>query len=82
MHYIDMKVQVIQDGNGKTAGVFIPINEWETLKKQYKDLEVLEHEEPSKEQLIQELKEAVTELKLIEQGKLKARPVKELLDEL
>jgi len=42
----------------------------------------LEYEEPAKEQLLQELKEAVTELKLIEQGKLKARPAKELLDEL
>lgn len=77
-----MGVQIIQDNDGKTAGIFIPINEWEMLKKQYKDLEVLEYEEPSKEQLLQELKEAVTELKLVEQGKLKSRPAKELLDEL
>jgi len=77
-----MKVQVIQDSNGKAAGVFIPINEWETLKKQYKQLEVLEYEEPSKVQVLQELKEALTELKLVEQGKLKSRPAKELLDEL
>ncbi len=77
-----MKLQVIQDSKGKTTGVYIPINEWKSLKKQYKDLEVLEYEEPAKEQLLQELKEAVTELKLIEQGKLKARPAKELLDEL
>lgn len=77
-----MKLQVIQDSKGKTTGVYIPINEWKSLKKQYKDLEVLEYEEPAKEQLLQELKEAVTELKLIEQGKLKARPAKELLDKL
>ena len=77
-----MKLQVIQDGNGKATGVFIPINEWTQLKKQYIGLEVLEYEDPSKEQIMLELKEAVNELKLIEQGKLKARPVKELLNEL
>ena len=77
-----MRNQVIQDSKGKATGVFIPINEWKELKKQYKDLEELEYEEPSKEQILQELKEAVTHLKLIEQGKLKARPAKALLDEL
>ena len=41
-----------------------------------------EYEEPTKEQILQELKEAVVELGLIEQGKLKARPAKELLNEL
>lgn len=78
----DMRLQIIQDGKGKVTGVYIPISEWKELKKQYKDLEVLEYEEPTKEQLLQELKEAVNELKLIEQGKLKARPAKDLLNEL
>ncbi len=79
---LNMRLQIIQDSNGKATGVYIPINEWKALKKQYKDLETLELEEPSKEQILQELKQAVSELKLIEQGKLKARPAKELLDEL
>jgi hypothetical protein len=77
-----MRLQVIQDSKGKTTGVYIPINEWKELKKQHEDLEVLEYEEPTKAQILQELKQAVTELKLIEQGKLKARPAKALLDEL
>lgn len=77
-----MKLQIIQDSKGKTTGVYIPISEWKELKKQYKNLEALEYEEPTKEQILQELKEAVNELKLVEQGKLKARPAKELLDEL
>lgn len=77
-----MRVQIIQDSKGKATGVYIPINEWRELKKQYKDLEALEYEEPIKEQILQEIKEAVNELKLVEQGKLKARPAKELLDEL
>jgi hypothetical protein len=77
-----MRLQLIEDSNGKATGVFIPINDWKKLKKQHKDLEALEYEEPSKTQLLKELKEAVIELKLIEQGKLKARPAKELLNEL
>jgi hypothetical protein len=35
-----------------------------------------------KAELINEVKEAVENLKLVRQGKLKARPAKELLDEL
>jgi hypothetical protein len=35
-----------------------------------------------KAQLIEEIKEAVENLKLVRQGKLKARPARELLDEL
>lgn len=77
-----MRLQIIQDSKGKATGVFIPINKWNELKKRYKDLEELEYEEPSKEQILQELKEAFIELKLVEQGKIKARPAKELLDEL
>ena len=52
------------------------------LKRQYKDLEVPEYEEPSKKQLPEELKDAVTQLALIEKGKLKSRPAKALLNEL
>ena len=77
-----MKLQVIQNSNGKATGVFIPINSWNKLKKLYKGLEELEPLEPSKEEILQEFKDAVIELKLIEQGKLKARPAQALLDEL
>lgn len=77
-----MKLQIIQDSKGKATGVFIPINEWERLKKQYRDLESLEYKEPTKKQILQELKEAIKELQLVEQGKLKARPLKELLNEI
>ncbi|MBX7226267.1 MAG: hypothetical protein K1X55_09560 [Chitinophagales bacterium] len=75
-----MGLQLIQDGKGKTTGIYIPISIWKKLKKQYKDLEALEHE--PKEQILSEIKEALMELKLVEQGLLKARPAQELLDEL
>lgn len=37
---------------------------------------------PEKAQLLEEIKEAVENLNLVNQGKMKARPAKELLDEL
>ncbi|WP_236973819.1 hypothetical protein [Membranihabitans maritimus] len=77
-----MKVQVIFNNEGKKAGVYIPIDEWEILKKEYKNLEDLEYEEVSKEQLLGELRQAVGEIEQIEKGSLEARPVKELLDEI
>lgn len=77
-----MRLQIIQDTRGKATGVFIPMSDWKELKKQHKGLEMLEYEEPTKEQILQELKEAVIQLGLIEQGKLKARPANELLNEL
>ena len=77
-----MKLQLIQDSKGKATGVYIPMSDWKELKKQFRDLEVLEYNEPTKEQILSELREAVVELKLIEQGKRKARPAKELLSEL
>ncbi|HBX50021.1 MAG: hypothetical protein A2275_06670 [Bacteroidetes bacterium RIFOXYA12_FULL_35_11] len=77
-----MRLQIIQDSKGRAAGVFIPMTDWQKLKAQYKALEDLEYEKPTKEQILQELKEAVSELALIQKGKLKARPAKELLNEL
>ncbi|WP_221390405.1 hypothetical protein [Dyadobacter sp. NIV53] len=77
-----MRLQVIQDGKGKATGVFIPINEWDQLKKKYKDLAILEYDGPSEVNLLEEIKEALIELKLVEEGKLITRPIQSLLDEL
>ncbi len=64
-----MDLQVIEDAKGKPTGVFIPISKWRQLKKIHKDLERLEYKEPTKTELLQELKDAVEELTLIEKGK-------------
>jgi hypothetical protein len=32
-----MKFQIIQDSQGKPTGVYIPINEWNELKKEFKE---------------------------------------------
>lgn len=34
-----MNLQYIFDSKGKTTGVFIPIEEWQTLKTKYTDLQ-------------------------------------------
>ena len=39
-------------------------------------------DEPTKEEIKEGIREAVREVNLIKQGKLKARPIQELLDEL
>ncbi len=41
-----MNLQYISDNEGKTTGVFIPIQEWENLKSRYRGLEDIETEIP------------------------------------
>lgn len=77
-----MSLQVIQGGNGKPTGVFIPINDWEVMKEQYQNLKVWEEPESTKEEILAGIKEAIEEMKLIRAGKIKAKSLKELLDEL
>ena len=35
-----MSIQIINGSNGLTTGVFIPLNDWEVMKKENKNLEV------------------------------------------
>ena len=53
-----MSLQVIHDSKGNPTGVFIPMPDWKKLKTQYVELEQLEYETTTKEQLLAELKEA------------------------
>ena len=46
------------------------------------DLQIIENEELSKKEILNEIKECLKELDLIKKGKLKSRPVKHLHDEL
>jgi hypothetical protein len=77
-----MNLQYISDNKGKTTGVFIPIQEWEGLKEKFKGLEEEELGEQSKEEILLGLKQAVEEMNLVKQGKLKSRDAKDLLNEL
>lgn len=77
-----MNLQYISDNRGKTTGIFIPIQEWEVLKSKFKGLEDVELGEQSKTEILQGLQQAVEEMNLVKQGKLKARDAKDLLNEL
>jgi hypothetical protein len=77
-----MNLQYILDHTGKTAGVFIPLQEWEELKTRFDGLEEEEFGEPTKEEILHGLSQAVEQMNLIKQGKLKARPAKDLLDKM
>jgi lipase chaperone LimK len=37
-----MSLQFIQDNNGNTTGVYIPIEDWQNLKQQYVELNGIE----------------------------------------
>lgn len=77
-----MSLQFIQNEKGKNAGVYIPISEWKQMKAQYKNLEAWEDPNLSKAQILENIRQAVEEMKLIKAGKLEGRPARELLNEL
>jgi hypothetical protein len=39
MNLLAMNLQYISDSKGNTTGVYIPINEWNSLKNKYKGIE-------------------------------------------
>jgi hypothetical protein len=45
-----MKLQILQDNSGKEAGVFLPIEDWNLIKRDYPEIEELISEIPIWEQ--------------------------------
>jgi hypothetical protein len=41
-----MRTQIIQDHNGLPTGVFIPIEDWENIKKSYPNIEKVDKDLP------------------------------------
>ncbi len=77
-----MRIQVIQDSKGNNAGVFIPYNDWNELKKNNKELAALENNETIKEEILNNIKQGLEEAKLFKLGKLKTTSAKDFLNEL
>ena len=50
-----MRLQIIQGGNGKPTGVFIPMNDWNTIIQKHDDLKALVNIEPSPKKKLSEL---------------------------
>ncbi len=77
-----MNVQYISNQKGKRTAVVVPIKEWNKIKKRL-DLPGEANDTPlTKEQLIADVKEALEEVKLHRQGKIKLQTLDEFLDEL
>lgn len=76
-----MSLQYISDNKGKTSGVYIPIQEWNRLKRKYTILNVLEGKDEDMK-ILDDLRDAVNDINRINQGKLKAKSFNEFLDEL
>ena len=72
-----MDVQYVSDNQGKTTGVIISITDWEKFKNTFESFL-----EPTKEELLEEIKQAVKEVNLIKQGKMKAPSFEEFINEL
>ena len=77
-----MQIQYIADHNGKPSGVFIPIKEWEKLKKYISDDISNQYSEPSKQEILNGIKQSLKEVKLHMQGKIKLQRAKDFLNEL
>lgn len=78
-----MTPQYTYDNKGKALGVFIPIGEWKKITKKYKELETTEEElPPTKTEILKSIKEGIQQAKLHQQGKVKLKTAKQLLDEL
>ena len=50
-----MRLQIIQDEHGQNTGVFIPINDWNTIVKKHNDLKELINIEPTAKRKLSEL---------------------------
>ena len=80
-----MNVQYISNQKGQRTAVIVPIQEWNKIKKQL-DLPANTTKEDntaiSKDELLADIKEALREVKLSKEGKIKLKSTWDLLDEL
>lgn len=72
-----MRIQVIEDENGKKAGVFIPAEDWMIIKSNYPDIESLDDEIPEWHK-----KTLDNRINLIKSQPELLRPIQELFENL
>jgi hypothetical protein len=73
-----MGIQIVTNAKGEKTSVLVPFKEWDAINK---EREELKHKLQEAE-LSLRYKRAFKDAKLFEQGKLKTRPIANLLDEL
>ena len=72
-----MKLQILKDNFGNQTGVYVPIQDWTLIKKNYPDIESLEPELPQWEKdLINSRLEAIA------QNPERLKPIESLFEEL
>ena len=72
-----MRIQVIQDGQGKNTGIYIPMEDWTLIKNNYPDIDNLDKDIPDwQKQLLDK------RLSTIEQNPNSIKPIDGLFDEL
>jgi hypothetical protein len=72
-----MKLQILKDKAGNQTGVYIPVEEWESIKSAYPDIENLDQELPQWEKDLIDRR-----LDAIRNNPERLRPIEELLTEL
>ena len=72
-----MKLQIIQDGQGKNSGIFIPIEDWALIKINYPDIDSLDSNIPNWQKELLE-----TRLKTIAKNPKSIKSIDELFNEL
>ncbi len=73
-----MNLQFITDTNGHKNGVLLTLRDWEKIQKELEELERLR----DKRAFMADFKEAVEEVKLAKEGKIKLQSAKDFLNEL
>jgi hypothetical protein len=71
-----MKPQIINDKMGNATGVFIPLEDWNTLKSNYPDLESSDQEIPEWQKKLLD-----SRLEAIAKDPSRVRPIEELFAE-
>ena len=64
-----MNVQTMHSGNAKPTSVFIPINDWVTMKEKYQNLSLWGSQSLTKIEILAGIKEVMEEMKLMKLGK-------------
>ena len=73
-----MNIQYITDTKGHKKAVQVPIEDWEQIQNDLKELENLR----DKKAFMYDLKDSVEEVKLAKEGKIKLQSAKDFLNEL
>ena len=73
-----MHVQYVADHTGKPTGVFIPIKEWEKLKKIIINPQ---EKEPNKNEILSGIRKSLEEVELHLKGKIKLQNAKDFINE-